>query len=321
MAIMLKCLLKLPPRLALHAYFYFRQLGLIRSFLNRESRRVYKNYPLSLDFAQEKIASDFKNNGIAITHLDQLFPGQNILKTLQEYTDNCRQQAQVGGVKKFLDYLWDNFPSLDFNNNPFLEGIALHPRVLAIVNNYLGMCGQLLHFTLNVTRVVDKRTMPVQSQKWHRDPEDRQMCKVFVYLTDVDEGSGPFVYLPQSNCGSKFWKLFPMRPPVGNYPPEGAMEKLFPVGDLKTCVGRAGTVIFADTAGLHRGGYATNKERVMFTASYCPFTCPSPYMYSLPNNLSYWLKNKSPSIAYAIRDKVPGAACYWYDLYKRVISW
>ncbi len=316
---MLKRIIKLPFRLVFHAYFYLRQFHPIWLFLNREYRYVYKKYPLKMDATQKRVADELKRDGIVITHLDELFPGTELLRTLQSYTTQRRNQSQVGAVKKFLEYLWENIPNLELDN-PFMNKAALHPQMLAIVNSYLGMCGQLLHFTLNITKVVDKSSVPVQSQRWHRDPEDKKMCKIFIYLSDVDEGSGPFVYLPQSHYGGKYWRLFPTRPPVGSYPPEGAMEKIFKPENLKFCTGKAGTVVFADTSGLHRGGYATQKERVMFTASFCPLTCPSSYLYSWPKDWQSQLSASPASVHCAIRTKTP-LSRYCYDLYRKVIAW
>jgi hypothetical protein len=109
--------------------------------------------------------------------------------------------------------------------------------------------------------------MPIASQNWHRDGEDRQVLKIFIYLNDVDEETGPFMYVKESIKGLKYGKLFPQRPPEGSYPNE-SVDKAVSPEDIKLCLGKAGTVIFCDTTGLHRGGYAFSKERTMFTASY-----------------------------------------------------
>ena len=46
-------------------------------------------------------------------------------------------------------------------------------------------------------------------------------------------------------------------------------------------MGKAGTMIFCDTAGIHRGGYATKNERIMFTAGYRTPASPWPVRYKL----------------------------------------
>ena len=39
-------------------------------------------------------------------------------------------------------------------------------------------------------------------------------------------------------------------------------------GNLKPCTGKMGSIIFCDTTGLHKGGYAISKPRIMYTSTY-----------------------------------------------------
>jgi hypothetical protein len=130
------------------------------------------------------------------------------------------------------------------------------------------MAPSFYYATLNITDPIGEDP-PRDSMLWHRDPEDKRMCKMFIYLTDVDENSGPFIYVKQSTYGRKYGSYLPQRPPKGYYPVEGAVEKKVEGNDITVCTGKAGTVVFADTSGLHKGGYAKLNKRVMFTAGYC----------------------------------------------------
>ena len=44
----------------------------------------------------------------------------------------------------------------------------------------------------------------VSSQRWHRDYNDERLVKVFIYLTDVDEDTGPLEYVPGSTLGGEY---------------------------------------------------------------------------------------------------------------------
>jgi ectoine hydroxylase-related dioxygenase (phytanoyl-CoA dioxygenase family) len=134
------------------------------------------------------------------------------------------------------------------------------------------MWTKLNYYDLAITLPIEEGSAPVQSQRWHRDNEEKRMCKMFIYLSDVDETAGPFTYIPGTVRGQRLGHLFPQRPPEGNYPPEGALGKVVPENERRIMTGRAGTVIFCDTTGLHRGGYATKRERLMYTVF---FTAPS----------------------------------------------
>src|SRR3989344_1995961 len=248
-------------------YFIFRKWQPMWLYLNRKGRQLLKSNPPNLNEVQKRIVADLKNNGIAASHLDELFPGEKLLPWLQKYTADliAAPEKKIGTKKQiFLRYLLDERPKLSFEN-PFVT-LSLNQKILDIVNSYYGTGSKFYYFTLNVTEPMPKSAAAVFSQNWHRDPEDKKVCKMFIYLNDVDEGSGPFTYIPGSQTNGRHGNLFPQRPPTGFYPPAGAVEKRIGEEGIKACLGKAGIVLFVDTAGLHKGGYATAKERIMFTA-------------------------------------------------------
>jgi len=251
--------------------------------LNRKPRRLLRENPPRLDAVQARVVRELKETGIAVSHVEEFFPEEKILlEGLQRYTQTLRGEAAIKTPKAFLAFLWDPAPQLDFRN-PFLA-LALSSRVLDVVNSYLGMFSRFYFFTLNATQPVNSGEERRSSQRWHRDPEDKKLLKMFLYLTDVDVGSGPFMYVLRSSYGLKWGSLFPSRPPRGFYPDEKKLENIISKDEVKVCKGRAGTIIFCDTAGLHRGGYATGKERLMFTAGYYSPASPFAPLIRRPEN-------------------------------------
>lgn len=116
------------------------------------------------------------------------------------------------------------------------------------------------------------------------------MLKFFVYLNDVNEAGGPFTYIPYSRYGLRWGNTFPGGVTSDFYPPEGGVENIIPRDVARVCTGRAGTVIFCDTSGLHKGGYALKKERTMFTAGFRSQASPWRSFFRYPENLSEELK-------------------------------
>ena len=105
------------------------------------------------------------------------------------------------------------------------------------------------------------------SQRWHRDFNDRHLLKAFVYLVDVDEQTGPFEYVPRSAPGGELDELWPWRPLGENYPPEDEFANRID-GRSVTFTAPKGTIIFCNTAGFHRGGFATGNARVLATLTW-----------------------------------------------------
>ncbi len=97
---------------------------------------------------------------------------------------------------------------------------------------------------------------------WHRDSPFTPQFKFIAYLSDVSFQNGPFEYIPKSHTSlnklnSKF-NLDKMR-----YTAEEVNKQW---GDKSTVViGGEGSILIADTKGLHRGSPIQNGERYACT--------------------------------------------------------
>lgn len=250
----------------LYVYFSIRSSWLVWfGILNRNARVRYQQSSLPLNAEGERIVAELRRDGVAITTLDKLVPDQNMLEILQAWEQSHKPREESGSKKKFLREYWDLVPTLDFSN-PFLR-LSLSTSTLAIVSGYMEMFTHLTYYNLGET-IPQKDLNPVQSQRWHRDPEEKRMIKMFIYLSDVDHGAGPFTYARRTVYGQEYGHMFPQKPPEGCYPPEKEVNERIPKELINEMTGPAGTVIFCDTSGLHFGGRATEKHRLMFTAAY-----------------------------------------------------
>jgi hypothetical protein len=136
------------------------------------------------------------------------------------------------------------------------------------VNAYRGLWTKLLSVDNVYTVPFPENEERVGAQNWHRDPEDLHVVKVFIYFSDVDDEAGPFQYVQGSVKGSRYGDAWPWRVRGGGYPPTGELEKLVAPSDRVSAKGRAGTIIFCDTSGWHRGGFAKSKPRTLSIHTY-----------------------------------------------------
>ena len=113
-----------------------------------------------------------------------------------------------------------------------------------------------------------------ESQLWHFDREDKLIVKAFVYLDDVEAGTGPFTYAPGTHPKGIHASLKPEFMMEGNVrrTSDAHMEAACPRAEWRVCTGKKGTIIFADTRGYHKGGEARTGDRLMFT---CMYTSPA----------------------------------------------
>jgi hypothetical protein len=244
---------------------------------NRGARRRYSHEAPALDPIQQGIVDRLREEGYATLPITELladaWPGlEQAARRFIEETEGELAKERAGGEsalrrregKEFVvrKYAYDVHLGLD---DPWLK-LGLDKRMLDIANTYLGMWTKLEYVDVWYTPPVedgDRRS----SQRWHRDFNDRHLLKAFLYLTDVEAEAGPFEYVPRSAPGSELDHLWPWRPLGQNYPPEDDLEDKIS-GRAVSFTAPKGTLIFCNTSGFHRGGFAVGKPRVLATVTY-----------------------------------------------------
>jgi hypothetical protein len=173
---------------------------------------------------------------------------------------------QTSEDRKWKDYLVRMFgrESRIPIGSPLIQ-LAAAPAILDVVNTYLGMFSKVLYVDVWNTVPLVHEGPNMGSQRWHRDPEDAKLVKVFLYFNDVDADSGAMQYVPNSRRGERFGGLWPQEFPKGSVPPPEEFEREIPPSEWHTCAYPTGTLVFVDTSGFHRGGRATTSRRVVGT--------------------------------------------------------
>jgi hypothetical protein len=153
---------------------------------------------------------------------------------------------------------------------------GLKDRLLDVAENYLGV---LVGYDGTNVFFTKADGMEAGQRRWHRDAEDRRMLKIALYLNDVDEDGGPLQVLRRQlpDHDRMVRGKFPI---LSQEQLETALGDFDPDRDVVTCIGKAGTVIFADTAALyHRGKPASARDRCAIFFNYMnraplrPFRC------------------------------------------------
>lgn len=147
----------------------------------------------------------------------------------------------------------------DFNETSALYSLAASELLLGPIIRYFGVFPILTGFGITLAR--NQTFYRKSSQRLHFDPEDRTQMKVFVYLTDVDADSGPFMAAP----ASKSRHLFEQPDFVLDRKDDDVVE----AGSIQEFHGKAGTAIFCDTCRcLHAGARPGGRMRLMLSIEY-----------------------------------------------------
>jgi hypothetical protein len=248
-----------------------------RVLSNRRSRRQFAAHRPELDEIQLRIVSDLEAQGFSLLTFAELFDGDDVWSRIAEQASRFveetetalttnREALRVRAGKEFVVRLHSYGVELG-HADAWFEASAAH-RMLDVANTYLGLWSKLEYVDLWYSVPQPEDANRISSQRWHRDFNDRRLVKAFLYLVDVDEGNGPFQYVPGSAPGGPHGDAWPWRPLGENYPPEDELESRVAGNGARVFTGAKGTLLFCNTAGFHRGGFATTKPRVLATATY-----------------------------------------------------
>ena len=248
-----------------------------RLLSNRASRGRFGEAPAQLDDAQRSILADVKEQGFAVRSFHELVDDAEQWRAIEEQRDRfvASTEADLAAGGEHLRVR----PGKEFVVRLQSYGVELGPtdpwfrvvssqRLLDLANAYLEMWSKLEYVDVWYSVPQAATAERISSQRWHRDYNDKHLLKVFLYLVDVDEHMGPFQYVAGSQPGGPHADAWGWQPLGQHYPTEEELEGRVPASAVQTFTGPAGTLLFCNTAGFHRGGFSTTKPRVLATATY-----------------------------------------------------
>jgi hypothetical protein len=268
-----------------YRHFWHRQFMRNWEKVNSEAALVFQQNLAPLTPAQERVVSDLKSSGIAFAQIDELLLDQDAMlwtelqKTINQWLDRpdvATPERPDPSARHWKDYIlrYHGSGAQIPANCPLLR-LGLSGSILNVANGYLGLWSKLSYIDAwNTMPEPQEGRTPAASQRWHRDPEDLKLCKVFLYHSDVDDGAGPLHYLPNCRPGERYGHLWPQELPVGSNVVDSEFEKKAPRSEWRVCHGKAGTIVFVDTVGFHMGGRASLRNRIF---SHWTFATPGSH--------------------------------------------
>ena len=248
-----------------------------RLLSNRASRGHFGEAPPALDDVQQSILSDVREQGYSVRSFQDVFSDAGLWGEIEEQRDrfvaSTEADLAAGGEhvrvrpgKEFVVRLQSYGVELG-PVDPWFRAVSSQ-RLLDVANAYLEMWSKLEYVDVWYSVPQPATAERISSQRWHRDYNDKHLLKVFLYLVDVDESMGPFQYVAGSHPRGPYSDAWGWEPLGQHYPTEEELESRIPPSAVQTFTGPAGTLLFCNTAGFHRGGFSTTKPRVLATATY-----------------------------------------------------
>jgi hypothetical protein len=247
-----------------------------RYLSNRRARGLYSANRPSIDGTQHRVIGELHDVGYSLVTAVELFSAeawQSVQEEGAEFVQATEQGLEGDGDlrkregKDFLVRKYDVGGVLGLDN-PWLSA-CISRRLIDIANEYLQLWSKLEYLDLWYSLPVGESAERKASQIWHRDFDDSHLLKVFLYLSDVDERSGPFEYVPGSQPGGRYAGVHPWQPMGVGRISDKELVKHVQADDVRTFTAPKGTLIFCNTSGLHRGGFAEASPRVLAAVTYC----------------------------------------------------
>jgi hypothetical protein len=224
----------------------------------------------NLEFYNEVSLSEFQTEGV--TKLDPKNLG--LTEIVNDVILECDRilaedkNYQVNRSKK--NYLQAIKTNLDFDPNSSIFQLAFSKELISCVAHLI----EDFPVLANIALLYSPPSQDAQvknfsgSQLFHMDEEDTKLCKVWLFLEDVDIEDGPTVVLKKYLSYKIASKL--------NYRKGEKIEKdekilgLITKNDLITITGKKGDLLALDTAGsFHYGSRTTSKSKGRFMLMIC----------------------------------------------------
>lgn len=128
---------------------------------------------------------------------------RSLAEAVASFAENkvSRLNELVGQQKERHKSFWVSLLDEDLVNgafatdHPFVR-YALQPAALRIIGDFMHDLPQLSDVVLTLSQPTPNQPLSF-SQLWHLDHDDKRVCKLFIYLTDVQNtADGPFTFIP-----------------------------------------------------------------------------------------------------------------------------
>ncbi len=176
-------------------------------------------------------------------------------------------QDLISQGPKFYRNITDNIRI----RNPFLAipeifEIATDDRIISVVQDYYGVLPAITYVKL--VRNFANNIPQFNSQFWHIDTVACKMLKVFIYLNDVDDLTGPTCFVKSSHKEKIKRHMWKSASTYGDLTDDSVIKKFGKDSIIKN-IGKKGSVFFVDTSGIHKALKPVKSDRSVLILNYC----------------------------------------------------
>ena len=176
---------------------------------------------------------------------------------------------------------------------PWIFNILNDTYLLSVLTAFLGCPPTLQH--VSIQKSFGGKTTPYGNQIFHRDPPHCvRFLKLFLHLTEVDEGGGGHTYVKGThNPPPQLKNSLPSGKPGSDFEGDGyfaeeQVEYYYSSDSIVTLKGPAGSGYLGNTRAIHRGTLPIDTDRIVVIA-----------IYSIMPSVDSWCRQTAMTHAYS----------------------
>jgi ectoine hydroxylase-related dioxygenase (phytanoyl-CoA dioxygenase family) len=243
-------------------YLFVWRKEQFRNFLNYKRTRTFLNCKEELNLHPDRavirrLVDDLNQFGVAHANLNEFENApslenlqKNYSKLLQFEEQNPHNRKDKAYIQRLVD---DDFKFKE-EDRPLID-FLLTPGIALVCAHYLGLIPKLTSFKIWRSHQTETQER-LASQNWHRDYNEYQMVRVFLYFNDVSVANGAGEYIKGTHFKGNFFDVLQDSVDgLSRYSSNEQVVASFSEDKIVRAEGNAGSLFFMDTAGIHRGGY------------------------------------------------------------------
>ncbi len=153
---------------------------------------------------------------------------------------------------------------LDLTKTSDLRNFLTSKDILSIVKSYLNtnvISISASFFISNPLEISDKEKYK-NAQFFHWDNDFKKFLKLYIYLNDVDDDTGPHVFIKHSHKNKdkdhRLCRLYS----------DSQIYESYPLSNVIKFKGKSGSAFFVDSYGLHKGEKPIKKTRILLNVHF-----------------------------------------------------
>lgn len=243
------------------------------SSITRLSLPKPQNNPLGYDSlsirkTRDEILQDLRENGysdLGITIDSETI--ERLKKSFDKlscYDTGSPNTPMVNLASPSDDTQLAHYSRKDLSRIPEVVKMANDKKILEVVGSYFNVKPTISN--INCWWSFGKRKTAKEAQLFHRDLDDFKFVKLFLYLTDVTETSGPHIYVKGSHRKNQLIDLRRFT--------DSEVISTFGEENIISFVKPKGSCFLVDTYGIHKGLVPKDADRLLMQFQYSYFPLP-----------------------------------------------